>query len=51
MSASPQTSRSVQVNQYGGPEQLQVVTLSVGEPGPGEVRIRHHAAGLNYTDV
>ena len=51
MSASPQTSRSVQVNQYGGPEQLQVVTLSVGEPGPGEVSIRHHAAGLNYTDV
>jgi NADPH2:quinone reductase len=51
MSASPQTSRSIQVNQYGGPEQLQVVSLSVGEPGPGEVRIRHHAAGLNYTDV
>ena len=51
MSASPQMSRSVQVNQYGGPEQLQVVSLSVGEPGPGEVRIRHHAAGLNYTDV
>ena len=51
MSASPQTSRSIQVNQYGGPEQLHVVTLSVGEPGPGEVRISHHAAGLNYTDV
>jgi NADPH2:quinone reductase len=30
---------------------LQLVSLSVGEPGPGEVRIRHHAAGLNYTDV
>ena len=29
MSASPQMSRSVQVNQYGGPEQLQVVSLSV----------------------
>ena len=51
MSASPQTSRAIQVKQYGGPEQLELVNLGVGEPGPGEVRIRHHAAGLNYIDV
>ena len=51
MSASPHMSRAIQVNQYGGPEQLQLVSVAVGEPGPGEVRIRHHAAGLNYTDV
>lgn len=44
-------SRSVQIAQFGGPEQLQLVDLPVGEPGPGEVRIRHHAVGLNYIDV
>ena len=44
-------SRTVQIEAFGGPEQLRLVTLSVGEPGPGEVRIRHHAVGLNYIDV
>jgi len=45
------TSRSVQIEAFGGPEQLQVVAVPVGEPGPGEIRIRHHAVGLNYIDV
>lgn len=35
----------------GGPEQLQLVDVEVGEPGPGEIRIRHAACGLNYIDV
>jgi NADPH:quinone reductase len=43
--------RAVQITAYGGPEQLQLVDLPVGEPGPGEVRIRHHACGLNFIDV
>jgi NADPH2:quinone reductase len=30
---------------------MRLVHLAVGEPGPGEVRIRHHAVGLNYIDV
>ncbi len=30
---------------------MHLVDLPVGEPGPGEVRIRHHACGLNYIDV
>jgi NADPH2:quinone reductase len=30
---------------------MQLVTTTVGEPGPGEIRIRHHACGLNYIDV
>ena len=42
---------AVQIRQYGGPEQMQLVDLPVGEPGPGEIRIRHHAIGLNYIDV
>ena len=43
--------RTIQITQYGGPEVLQLVELPVGEPGPGEIRIRHHACGLNFIDV
>ncbi|HJV70512.1 quinone oxidoreductase [Ideonella sp.] len=44
-------SRAIQINAYGGPEQMQLVDTQVGEPGPGEVRIRHEAIGLNFIDV
>ena len=30
---------------------MHLVDLPVGEPGPGEIRIRHHACGLNFIDV
>jgi len=43
--------RAIQITEYGGPEKLQLVDLSVGDPGPGEIRIRHHACGLNFIDV
>jgi NADPH2:quinone reductase len=43
--------RAIQITAYGGPEQMQLVDLAVGEPGPGEIRIRHQACGLNYIDV
>jgi NADPH2:quinone reductase len=35
----------------GGPEVLQWESVEVGEPGPGQVRIRHHAVGLNFADT
>ena len=44
-------SRAIHIDQHGGPEQLKLVQVTVGEPGPGEVRIRHHAVGLNFIDV
>ncbi len=44
-------SRAIRITQPGGPEQLQLVELQVGEPGPGEVRIRHHAIGINFIDT
>ena len=44
-------SKTIQISQYGGPEVLQLVELPVGEPGPGEIRIRHEACGLNFIDV
>ena len=46
-----QTSRAIIINQHGGPEQLKLVEVSVGQPGPGEVRVRHKAVGLNFIDV
>ena len=44
-------SRAIQITAFGGPEQMKLVDLQVGDPGPGEIRIRHHASGLNYIDV
>jgi NADPH:quinone reductase len=44
-------SQTIIIEQAGGPEQMKLVSMPVGEPGAGEVRIRHHAVGLNYIDV
>ncbi|MCY7314163.1 MAG: quinone oxidoreductase [Rubrivivax sp.] len=43
--------RAIQITAHGGPEELQMVDLPVGEPGAGEIRIRHQACGLNFIDV
>jgi NADPH2:quinone reductase len=43
--------RAIQIAATGGPEQLQLADVAVGEPGPGEIRIRHRACGINYIDV
>ena len=42
---------AIQIRQPGGPDVLEMVDVNVGEPGPGQVRIRHHAIGLNFIDV
>lgn len=44
-------SKTVQIDKHGGPEELKIVELEVGEPGPGQIRIKHHAIGLNFIDV
>jgi NADPH2:quinone reductase len=46
-----QVSKAVQIRRNGGPEQMELVDVQVGDPGPGEIRIRHHAIGLNFIDV
>jgi NADPH2:quinone reductase len=43
--------RAIEIRQTGGSEILNWTTVGVGEPGPGQVRLRHVAAGLNYIDV
>ncbi len=47
----PSTHQAIQITAFGGPEQMHLVDVTVGDPGPGEIRIRHHACGLNYIDV
>ncbi len=44
-------SKCVQIEQFGGPDEMRLVDVAVGDPGPGEIRIRHHACGLNFIDV
>jgi len=39
------------VHEYGGPETLTWEEVEVGDPGPGEIRIKQTAVGLNYIDV
>lgn len=48
---SATTVKAIQIDQNGGPEQLKMVEVTVGDPGPGEIRIRHKAVGLNFIDV
>lgn len=45
------SSRAVRIDQHGGPEELKLVEVQVGEPGMGEIRIRHKAIGLNFIDI
>ncbi|GAB3245723.1 quinone oxidoreductase family protein [Chitinimonas naiadis] len=44
-------SQIVRFHQTGGPEVLQLESAEVGAPGPGEVRVRHHAIGVNFIDT
>lgn len=43
--------KAIRVHQTGGPDAMQWEDVEVGAPGPGEIRIRHEAVGLNYIDV
>ena len=42
---------AVRFQRAGGPEVLRYEAVEVGDPGPGEVRLRHVAVGLNYADT
>jgi NADPH2:quinone reductase len=44
-------SRAVVVREVGGPEVLKIEERQIGAPGPGEIKVRHRAIGLNYSDV
>ena len=42
---------AIRVHKPGGPEALRWDQIEVGAPGPGQVRLRHTAIGLNFIDV
>ena len=43
--------KAVRFYRIGGPEVLRYESVAVGDPGPGEVRLRHEAVGLNFADT
>jgi hypothetical protein len=43
--------KAIRMNRVGGPEVMELVEVDLPPPGPGEVRMRHEAIGLNYIDV
>jgi NADPH2:quinone reductase len=43
--------KAVRYHKQGGPEVLQLDEVQVGEPGPGQVRVRHTAIGVNFLDT
>jgi NADPH2:quinone reductase len=43
--------KAIRIHEYGGPEVLRWEEVEVGDPGPGQLRVRHGAVGLNYIDV
>ncbi len=43
--------KAIRFHQTGGPEVLRLEDVAVGEPGQGEVRLRHVAVGLNFADT
>jgi NADPH2:quinone reductase len=43
--------KAVRFHETGGPEVLRYEDIEVGEPGPGQVRLRHEAVGLNFADI
>lgn len=43
--------KAIRFYETGGPEVLKLENVQVGDPGPGEVRIRHAAVGLNFADT
>jgi NADPH:quinone reductase len=47
----PTLEKTIQITEFGPPEVMKLVDLPVGDPGPGQVRIRHHACGLNFIDI
>jgi NADPH2:quinone reductase len=43
--------KAMVVREYGGPEQMTFEDVALGDPGPGDARVRHAAIGINFVDV
>ena len=43
--------KAIRMSKTGGAEVLEYIDVQLGEPGPGEVLVRHHAIGVNFLDI
>jgi NADPH2:quinone reductase len=43
--------KAIRFYETGGPEVLRLETLEVGEPGPGQARVRHTGIAVNFIDI
>lgn len=43
--------QAIRVHRHGGPDVMTLEEVAIGPPGPGEVRVRHRAIGLNFVDT
>lgn len=42
---------AMRIHEHGGAEKMRWETVEVGDPGPGQVRVRNTAVGLNFVDI
>jgi len=43
--------KTVRIHEFGGTDKLKIEDVEVGEPGPGEVRLRHEAAAVHFAET
>jgi NADPH2:quinone reductase len=43
--------KAIRVHEYGGPEVMRYEEVTVAEPGPGQIRVRQSAVGVNFIDI
>jgi NADPH2:quinone reductase len=43
--------KAIQIERFGDPDVMQLADVAIGEPGPGEVRVKHRACGINFIDI
>jgi NADPH:quinone reductase len=43
--------RAIQIDRFGDSDAMHLADVPIGEPGPGEVRVRHRACGINFIDI
>lgn len=43
--------KTVRIHEFGGTDKLKIEDIDVGEPGPGEVRLRHEAAAVHFAET
>ena len=44
-------SKAIRIHATGGPEVMKLEDVETGDPGPGQVKLRHRAIGLNFIDI